>query len=86
MGVYLNLYHGRIDPNVDMDDFGSEGPSLGPFDYVTTTYLYNTRAGRENNTIIYTFDIVEDMLLCNGVYYGDWSVTADPINEPTLPN
>lgn len=85
MTVYINLYHGRTDPDVDIDDWGMVGPTLGPFDYVTTTYLHNIRASANNNFNIYTFDTEKDMLLYDGVYYGDWSISATPINEPQFP-
>ena len=81
-GVYINLYHGRTYPEQDIDDWGSEGPTLGPFSQVQVTYLYNIRA-LDADGAYHFFTIIEDMVLYDGVYYGDWSITADPINEPT---
>jgi len=37
-GLYLGLFHGRDDPDADMDDWGFDGPVIGPLDYVHTTY------------------------------------------------
>jgi hypothetical protein len=34
MFVYLELYHGRHSPDENLDDWGFEGPVLGPFPYV----------------------------------------------------
>lgn len=41
--IYLHLYHGRDDPAEDMDDWGFEGPVLGPFAYVHTTYMCDVK-------------------------------------------
>lgn len=37
-GVYLHLFHGRKDPHEDMDDWGFDGPTIGPLEYVHVTY------------------------------------------------
>ena len=36
--LYLHLYHERIDPLEDLDDWGSEGPTFGPYESVQITY------------------------------------------------
>jgi hypothetical protein len=36
--LYLHLYHGRKDPDENLEDWGSEGPVIGPLAYVHTTY------------------------------------------------
>ena len=36
--IYLNLFHGRLDPKQDMDEIGFFGPVLGPFPYLHYTY------------------------------------------------
>ena len=38
MSVYLYLFHGRATPDEDVEDWGCEGPAIGPLDYVHTTY------------------------------------------------
>ncbi|GEM_PF-912660 len=38
-GLYLHLYHGRKDPDEDLEDWGSDGPVIGPLAYVHTTYM-----------------------------------------------
>jgi hypothetical protein len=37
-GLYLGLFHGRESADDDMDDWGFDGPVIGPLDYVHTTY------------------------------------------------
>lgn len=42
-GMYLHLYHGRQDPDEDMDDWGSDGPIFGPLRWVSITYMSDLR-------------------------------------------
>jgi hypothetical protein len=44
-GVYLHLFHGRKDPDEQMDDWGLEGPVIGPLNYVHVTYMATVRVG-----------------------------------------
>lgn len=37
-GVYLHVFHGRDSTNESMDDWGFDGPVIGPLQYVHTTY------------------------------------------------
>ena len=37
-GVYLHLYHGRLDPDEQLEAWGFDGPTLGPLEYVHGTY------------------------------------------------
>ena len=39
MSLYIDLFHGRKDPNENPEDWGLEGPVLGPFDAVQITYM-----------------------------------------------
>lgn len=43
MSVYIHLYHGRNNPAEDMDDWGFEGPVIGPLAYVHVTYLCDVK-------------------------------------------
>lgn len=71
--LYIRLFHGRSDPEQDMDDWGSDGPVFGPYRFVHTTYQYHLKLGCEDGTCVELF-LHEDMLFYGGVYYGDWSV------------
>lgn len=39
MAVYLHLFHGRDTVDQDMDDWGFDGPVIGPLDYAHITYM-----------------------------------------------
>ena len=38
MPSYLQLFHGRKNPYEILEDWGEEGPIIGPLDYIHTTY------------------------------------------------
>ena len=71
--LYIRLFHGRTDPNQDMDEWGSDGPVLGPYQFVHTTYTSFIKFGKSNGYCDEMF-LHEDMLYYDGVYYGDWSI------------
>jgi hypothetical protein len=77
------MWHGRTDPAQNLDDWGSDGPTIGPLAYLHITYLsdyktaYNDRQpGRSRMDAWFT--TVEDLLYYDGTYYGDWTVTSEP--------
>jgi hypothetical protein len=41
--LYLRLYHGRATPDEQLEDWGSEGPVIGPLEYVHTTYMCDVK-------------------------------------------
>ena len=38
MATYMKLFHGRNTPDEDLDDWGADGPIIGPLQWVHTTY------------------------------------------------
>ena len=46
--LYIRLFHGRTDPNQDMDDWGSDGPVFGPYEFAHTIYTSSVRLGRQD--------------------------------------
>lgn len=77
-GVYLRLWHGRPTLEEDMDDWGTDGPYIGPLQYAHTTYANDIKLeyagpGRPADMPL-DLPIVEDCVFFEGVYYGDWSV------------
>ena len=74
--LYIRLFHGRADPNQDMDEWGSDGPVLGPYKFVHTTYQYHLKLGCEDGSCDELF-LYDDMLYYGDVYYGDWSVFGE---------
>ena len=82
MSVYLELFHGRRNPHEDLDDWGFEGPVLGPFPFVHITYGSTIKVGI--NPVISSpycnsnLHIDEDgFIVFAGSYYGDMSVFDD---------
>jgi len=78
--LYIRLFHGRTEPEQDMDEWGSDGPVFGPYEFVHTTYTTIVRLGRRDGICDEMF-LHEDMLYYDGRYYGDWSVFPADIFE-----
>lgn len=78
MSVYIKLFHGRTDPNETMDDWGEEGPCLGPVPYAHGTYATDIKFGYDRNQNFLALQYIEDCLYYDGVYYGDFSITSAP--------
>lgn len=43
-GLYVGFYHGRENPDEDLDDWGFDGPVIGPLQWWHTTYADYIRA------------------------------------------
>ena len=71
-GLYLELFHGRSDPEQAMDDWGEAGPILGPYRYAHTTYGEEINLGREDGDDD-ELVIAGGLVYYGGVWYGDWS-------------
>ncbi len=73
MSVYLRLFHGRVTPDEQLNDWGTDGPVFGPYDYVSTTYGCEIRMGNnvENPCEL---SIIDGLVFYDGIYYGDWTV------------
>ena len=79
--LYLHLYHGRKDPAEDLDDWGSEGPTFGPYASIQITYGAHIKMHEADG-----FDDLrwcEDLVYYDGIYYGDLSITTEPPSPPT---
>lgn len=73
-GTYLGLFHGRNTINEEVNDWGFEGPIIGPLKWVHTTYRSHVRFCPigEDDGIDLAFN--EDLLNWEGKYYGDYTV------------
>lgn len=78
MSVYLQLYHGRTDPDAQMEDWGTDGPLIGPLEWIKVAYLRNIRIAflKDGKIVDAFFGIVDDMIFYDGVYYGDYEVIS----------
>jgi hypothetical protein len=80
--LYLRLYHGRKDPEENLEDWGSEGPVFGPYESIQITYEAHIKMHAPDH-----FDDLvwqEDWVFYDGIYYGDVEiVAAAPDSERT---
>ncbi len=77
--IYIHLFHGRKTPDEQLEDWGHDGPVLGPFPFAHITYNTDIKL---DNEAFHELRFVDDLLYYDGVYYGDWSVTAWPPKSP----
>lgn len=81
--LYLRLFHGRTHPDESLDDWGSDGPIVGPFESAHWTYG-SLKLATENGEDLLEFDQLvgtdargekrEDLVHVMGVWYGDFSL------------
>ena len=71
--LYLQLYHGRSEPDQQMDDWGFTGPTFGPLAYVVQTYFATLRLHGDADQELW-LKRCDDMIMWQGAYYGDMSV------------
>ncbi|MBX9791389.1 MAG: hypothetical protein K2Y37_20910 [Pirellulales bacterium] len=74
--LYLRLYHGRSDPNQQMEDWGFNGPTFGPLSSVVMTYLSTIRIHGMRANDEHWLETSDGMVLWQGNYYGDFEVFA----------
>ncbi len=76
MALYLRLFHGRKTPDEVLEDWGLDGPVIGPLRFVHTTYSYHVKLGcmDPDGDDMQDLHVCEDMLYYDGVWYGDWTV------------
>lgn len=88
-GLFLGLLHGRDDPKQRMDEWGFNGPMIGPLKWVHTTYTCTIRIAFEHPSDALRYfgmsdteqclELNGDMLTFGGKFYGDWTVyTVSP--------
>lgn len=95
-GLYLNLYHGFPDHESrdEADDWGEQGPLIGPLQYVHTTYASHIKfrfvdeeSAKQFPELSVRNGVEADMstnldcLRYGDMFYGDWSVFHVDENE-----
>lgn len=70
--IYIELFHGRTDPEKCMDDWGTEGPILGPFGFCHITYFSGDLKIGDDMTL----SGYKDMVYYDRVFYGDFSILS----------
>ena len=71
--LYVHLYHGRKSPDEQLDDWGLDGPTFGPLDSVHQTYASTFQMHGKDDKEGW-LDFHDDLIIYEGVYYGDISV------------
>ena len=75
--LYIRLFHGRTDLNQNMDDWGSDGPVLGPYKFAHTTYGCHLKLSKPNGNCDQLYIHPEGLVFYDRIYYGDWSVFGE---------
>jgi hypothetical protein len=73
MPVYVEIFHGRSDPKEDLEDWGFEGPILGPLPFFHITYGFHCKFDEEFDLHIHG----DGLLFFEGGYYGDFSIFGE---------
>jgi hypothetical protein len=71
--MYLRLYHGRIYPDQQLDEWGFAGPTFGPLSCYVHTYC-RFRIYAECGTEELWLEKYDDMIRWDGCFYGDFEV------------
>jgi hypothetical protein len=75
--VFLELFHGRETVDEEMEDFGSQGPVIGPLPFLHTTYGDCLKFGEG------MVGLVQGLIFYDGIFYGDWSVISEDLVQAT---
>ena len=70
--TYIRLYHGRTSIDEKLDDWGWNGPTLGPYESIQLTYGTHIKMHKADH--FEDLGIVEDLIYYDGYYYGDASI------------
>lgn len=95
-GLYLGVFHGRASPEQEMEDWGVQGPVIGPLQYVHCTYMCDVKFAFAGEAAVRkyfgdqganceegNFDIENGLLnVGDGMYYGDWTVFYHTKGQP----
>ena len=74
--VYVDLFHGRKTRDEEMEDWGVQGPVLGPYKHVTITYKGWIKCGKFDGDADF-IKMVSDLVYYDGMFYGDFTMFGD---------
>lgn len=80
--MYIVLFHGRDNPEQDMDDWGYDGPVFGPYDSVSVTYFCDVKLCIDHD-IVDTLINHEGLVYYNNEYFGDFDIISNEEFEKT---
>lgn len=78
--IFVQFLHGRSAPDEVLDDWGADGPCVGPFDWFHSTYLTTLTFGTTEEGELWDVrdSLADDLIFYDGVYYGDFEIVAAP--------
>jgi hypothetical protein len=78
MSVYIQLFHGRHTTIEELDDWGFDGPVLGPFPWFHMTYGDDVKLGDpivvDGKEIEFPVPDNDSFIRFLGAFYGDMSI------------
>lgn len=81
--LYLTLHHGRSHPEEALNDWGPDGPAIGPLKWVHITYNARINLCFEDNEVTGPVAFMhDDLLQFRGMFYADWEIQRIP--EPVV--
>lgn len=78
--LYIALFHGRNAPDDELDDWGLEGPVIGPI-RISWTYG-NVKVVSPDETDFEHLPERDDLVVYDGKFYGDFEVMVE--GDPRL--
>jgi hypothetical protein len=79
--MFLELFHGRTDPDQQMDDWGSSGP-IFEIDSVQFTYGWHIKLYTEHNESMEELVVNnKELVHYDGVFYGDLCIFTGELAE-----
>lgn len=77
MSYYLRLFHGRTPKDQKLDDWGSDGPYIGPLSAITWTYG-DLKLHVDDGFEFLSTKQEDDLIRHNDVWYGDFEILTHP--------
>ena len=71
--IYFRLFHGRRDPTTNLEDWGLDGPVIGPCTSISSTYAAHIRLHDESDNELW-LEYQGDLVVFDDVYYGDFMI------------
>lgn len=81
--MFLHLFHGRKTLTENMDDWGENGPHIGPI--VGYRYYNNTITVTGVEDVSIKLSIIDGCIAFQNMYWGDWSVFLSDTASQSIP-
>lgn len=81
MSIFIELLHGRHTPDEELEDWGFDGPVLGPFPWFHMTYGGDVNLGERGLIVMgskveFPVPDKDGLIPFLGAYYGDMSIMS----------